>query len=72
MLEVVRPSAPVVLNALAVLIRVARHSQKATHEIMKCPRLMKTIFTEFLPLATWKSQGENTVGFDHAVRGINE
>ncbi|XP_072027596.1 RNA polymerase II-associated protein 1-like [Amphiura filiformis] len=57
-LEVVRPPAPVVLNALAILIRIARHSQEATNEIMKCPRLMQTVFAEFLPLASWKSQGD--------------
>ena len=58
-LEVVRPPAPVVLNALSILIRIARHSQEATHEIIKCPRLMQTVITEFLPLASWKSQGKN-------------
>ncbi|XP_038072867.1 RNA polymerase II-associated protein 1-like [Patiria miniata] len=55
-LEVVRPPAPVVLNALAILVRVCRHSQEAAHEVMKCPRLMPTILDQFLPTAAWKHQ----------------
>nr|XP_006816565.1 PREDICTED: RNA polymerase II-associated protein 1-like [Saccoglossus kowalevskii] len=51
-LEICRPDPTVVINILLLLIRLARHSPEASHEIMKCPRLMSTIFTMFLP-TTW-------------------
>ncbi|XP_033632797.1 RNA polymerase II-associated protein 1-like isoform X2 [Asterias rubens] len=57
-LEVVRPPAPVVLHTLAILIRICRHSQEASHQVMRCPRLLQTIFTEFLPMSSWKQQDD--------------
>ncbi|XP_026085453.1 RNA polymerase II-associated protein 1-like [Carassius auratus] len=48
-LEVVRPSPPVVLDILEVLIRIARHSTAAATQILACPRLMNTVISEFLP-----------------------
>ncbi|XP_022085938.1 RNA polymerase II-associated protein 1-like [Acanthaster planci] len=55
-LEVVRPPAPVVLNALAILVRISHHSKEAAYKVMKSPRLMPTILREFLPTAAWKHQ----------------
>nr|XP_054759033.1 RNA polymerase II-associated protein 1-like [Lytechinus pictus] len=55
-LEVVKPTPPVILNILAFLIRVARHSTESALEIIKCPRLMNTIFREFLPTSSWQKQ----------------
>ena len=52
-LEVCRPAAPVVLSILAILCRVAQHSTAAAHEIVRCPRLLDTVVSQFLPLS-WK------------------
>ncbi|XP_030855032.1 RNA polymerase II-associated protein 1 [Strongylocentrotus purpuratus] len=57
-LEVVRPTPPVILNILAFLIRMARHSAEAALEVMKCPRLMDTIIREFLPTSSWQKQDD--------------
>ncbi|XP_067847336.1 RNA polymerase II-associated protein 1 isoform X2 [Heptranchias perlo] len=54
-LEVVRPVPEVVLDILAILTRIARHSSEACHQILECPRLLETIVSEFLPF-TWKIQ----------------
>nr|XP_013014294.1 RNA polymerase II-associated protein 1 isoform X2 [Cavia porcellus] len=51
-LEVTRPAPTVVLDILAVLIRLARHSLELATRVLECPRLMETIVQEFLPI-TW-------------------
>ncbi|XP_070576355.1 RNA polymerase II-associated protein 1-like [Ptychodera flava] len=65
-LEVCRPAPTVVVNIIQVLTRIARHSPESCHEIMKCPRLMNTLFSSFLP-TTWKptdgSVMENIYGY---------
>ncbi|KAG7271478.1 hypothetical protein CRUP_018512 [Coryphaenoides rupestris] len=48
-LEVVRPSPPVVLDLLDVLTRIARHSSHAATQVLDCPRLMDVVMSEFLP-----------------------
>ncbi|XP_064489511.1 RNA polymerase II-associated protein 1-like isoform X2 [Ornithodoros turicata] len=48
-LEVLRPDAAAVVAALEVQIRIARHSLEAATKVYECPRLMSTIFEEFLP-----------------------
>ncbi|XP_033105370.1 RNA polymerase II-associated protein 1-like [Anneissia japonica] len=57
-LEVVRPPAAVVLNVLTVLIRMARHSPQTANEIYKCPRLIDTVVTLFMPTTSWVKQGD--------------
>ncbi|XP_008845021.1 RNA polymerase II-associated protein 1 [Nannospalax galili] len=48
-LEVTCPGPSVVLDILAVLIRLARHSLESAMRILECPRLIETIVREFLP-----------------------
>lgn len=52
-LEVCQPTPTAVRGVFAILTRIARHSSEACHEITKCPRLMESIFTKFLP-TSWK------------------
>lgn len=52
-LEVCHPSVLVVHDILDVLTRISQHSTQAANEVLRCPRLMETIFTNFLPLS-WK------------------
>ncbi|XP_076021736.1 RNA polymerase II-associated protein 1 isoform X2 [Genypterus blacodes] len=47
--EVVRPSPPVVQDVLEVLTRIARHSTSSATRVLDCPRLMETVMSEFLP-----------------------
>ncbi|XP_053331671.1 RNA polymerase II-associated protein 1 [Spea bombifrons] len=56
-LEVVRPDPSVVLDILAILTRVARHSAAACSQLLDCPRLIETIVKEFLPIQ-WSAQME--------------
>uniref|UniRef100_A0A8C5MJR7 RNA polymerase II associated protein 1 n=1 Tax=Leptobrachium leishanense TaxID=445787 RepID=A0A8C5MJR7_9ANUR len=49
-LEVLRPNASVVLDILAILTRIARHSAATCAQILDCPRLMETVVQEFLPI----------------------
>ncbi|XP_059209023.1 RNA polymerase II-associated protein 1 isoform X2 [Centropristis striata] len=48
-LEVVRPSPPVVQDVLEILARIARHSSLSATQVLDCPRLMATVLSEFLP-----------------------
>ncbi|XP_004687951.1 PREDICTED: RNA polymerase II-associated protein 1 [Condylura cristata] len=48
-LEVTCPGPSVVLDILAVLIRLARHSLESATRVLECPRLIETIVREFLP-----------------------
>ncbi|KAM5235436.1 RNA polymerase II-associated protein 1 [Ctenodactylus gundi] len=48
-LEVTCPGPTAVLDILAVLIRLARHSLESATRVLECPRLMETIVREFLP-----------------------
>ncbi|XP_071963478.1 RNA polymerase II-associated protein 1-like [Antedon mediterranea] len=57
-LEVVRPAADIVLNILTILIRIARHSPQSASEITKCPRLVGTVVTLFMPTTSWIRQGD--------------
>ncbi|XP_019647919.1 PREDICTED: RNA polymerase II-associated protein 1-like [Branchiostoma belcheri] len=50
-LEVLRPDGPVVIHIVEILIRVARHSLQAAYQVLRCPHLMETVFTELLPLS---------------------
>ncbi|XP_022077076.2 RNA polymerase II-associated protein 1 [Acanthochromis polyacanthus] len=47
-LEVVRPSPPVVQDVLEILTRIARHSSSSATQVLDCPRLMETVMSEFL------------------------
>ncbi|XP_040054704.2 RNA polymerase II-associated protein 1 [Gasterosteus aculeatus] len=51
-LEVFRPSPPVVQDVLQILTRIARHSSVSATQVLDCPRLMETVLSEFLP-ASW-------------------
>ncbi|XP_023568392.1 RNA polymerase II-associated protein 1 [Octodon degus] len=51
-LEVTCPAPTVVLDILAVLTRLARHSLELATRVLECPRLIETIVQEFLP-TTW-------------------
>ena len=53
-LEVCCPAAPTVHDILDILTRISQHSTQAANEVFKCPRLMETIFANFLPLS-WKT-----------------
>lgn len=55
-LEVTCPGPSVVLDILAVLIRLARHSLESAVRVLECPRLMETIVQEFLP-TSWSPMG---------------
>lgn len=48
-LEVTCPGPAVVLDILAVLIRLSRHSLESATRVLECPRLIETIVREFLP-----------------------
>ncbi|XP_022799049.1 RNA polymerase II-associated protein 1-like [Stylophora pistillata] len=52
-LEVCHPSVVAVHNILDILTRISQHSTHAANEVLRCPRLMETIFTNFLPLS-WR------------------
>ncbi|XP_047622610.1 RNA polymerase II-associated protein 1 isoform X2 [Phacochoerus africanus] len=49
LLEVTCPGPSVVLDILAVLIRLARHSLESATRVLECPRLIETVVREFLP-----------------------
>ncbi|XP_045394032.1 RNA polymerase II-associated protein 1 isoform X1 [Lemur catta] len=55
-LEVTCPGPAVVLDILAVLIRLARHSLESATRVLECPRLIETIVGEFLP-TSWSPMG---------------
>ncbi|CAO2579293.1 RNA polymerase II-associated protein 1 [Lemmus lemmus] len=55
-LEVTCPGPSVVLDILAVLIRLARHSLESATRVLECPRLIETIVQEFLP-TSWSPMG---------------
>ncbi|XP_051000387.1 RNA polymerase II-associated protein 1 [Acomys russatus] len=55
-LEVTCPGPSVVLDTLAVLIRLARHSLESATRVLECPRLIETIVQEFLP-TSWSPIG---------------
>uniref|UniRef100_A0A673U5F3 RNA polymerase II associated protein 1 n=1 Tax=Suricata suricatta TaxID=37032 RepID=A0A673U5F3_SURSU len=50
-LEVTCPPPSVVLDILAVLIRLARHSLESATRVLECPRLIETVVREFLPMS---------------------
>ncbi|XP_031566687.1 RNA polymerase II-associated protein 1-like [Actinia tenebrosa] len=52
-LEVCRPSPTTVRSILSILTRITSHSTEAGHEVTKCPRLMESLFSNFLPIS-WK------------------
>eukprot|EP00794_Sanderia_malayensis_P020498 gene20498-22515_t len=54
-LEVCDPSETTVNNCMAVLTRIVAHSSQSAYEVLKCPRLIETICSHFLPL-TWKEE----------------
>ncbi|XP_005638334.2 RNA polymerase II-associated protein 1 [Canis lupus familiaris] len=55
-LEVTCPAPSVVLDILAVLIRLARHSLESATRVLECPRLIETVVREFLP-TNWSPVG---------------
>ncbi|KAL1785363.1 RNA polymerase II-associated protein 1 isoform X1 [Sigmodon hispidus] len=55
-LEVACPGPSVVLDILAVLIRLARHSLESAVRVLECPRLIETVVREFLP-TSWSPMG---------------
>ncbi|XP_066280057.1 RNA polymerase II-associated protein 1-like [Branchiostoma lanceolatum] len=50
-LGVLRPDGPAVIHIVEILIRVARHSLQAAYQVLRCPHLIETVFTELLPLS---------------------
>lgn len=65
-LEVTCPGPSVVLDILAVLIRLARHSLESATRVLECPRLIETIVQEFLP-TTWSPVGLGPIPSLHKV-----
>uniref|UniRef100_A0A8D2AQ27 RNA polymerase II associated protein 1 n=1 Tax=Sciurus vulgaris TaxID=55149 RepID=A0A8D2AQ27_SCIVU len=59
-LEVTCPGPTVVLDILAVLIRLARHSLESATRVLECPRLIETIVREFLPTCWSPMEGGPT------------
>ncbi|XP_006158727.1 RNA polymerase II-associated protein 1 isoform X2 [Tupaia chinensis] len=59
-LEVIHPGPAVVLDILAVLIRLARHSTESATRVLECPRLIETIVREFLPTSWCPVEGGPT------------
>ena len=53
-LEVCHPAVLAVHDILDILTRISQHSTQAANEVLRCPRLMETIFANFLPLS-WKT-----------------
>ncbi|XP_060003801.1 RNA polymerase II-associated protein 1 isoform X2 [Lagenorhynchus albirostris] len=56
LLEVTCPGPSAVLDILAVLIRLARHSLESATRVLECPRLIETVIQEFLP-TSWSPMG---------------
>ncbi|XP_012621934.2 RNA polymerase II-associated protein 1 [Microcebus murinus] len=65
-IEVTCPGPAVVLDILAVLIRLARHSLESATRVMECPRLIQTIVGEFLP-TSWSPMGVGPTSSLHKV-----
>nr|XP_010596659.1 RNA polymerase II-associated protein 1 isoform X1 [Loxodonta africana]XP_010596660.1 RNA polymerase II-associated protein 1 isoform X1 [Loxodonta africana] len=65
-LEVTCPGPAVVLDILAVLIRLARHSLESATRVLECPWLIKTVVQEFLP-TSWAPVGVGPVPSLHGV-----
>ncbi|XP_016067836.1 PREDICTED: RNA polymerase II-associated protein 1 [Miniopterus natalensis] len=65
-LEVTCPGPSVVLDILAVLIRLARHSLESATRVLECPRLIETIVREFLP-TSWSPVGVGPTPSLHKV-----
>ncbi|XP_037358157.1 RNA polymerase II-associated protein 1 [Talpa occidentalis] len=65
-LEVTCPGPSVVLDILAVLIRLARHSLESATRVLECPRLIETIVGEFLP-TSWSPMGVGPTASLHKV-----
>ncbi|XP_007938614.2 RNA polymerase II-associated protein 1 [Orycteropus afer afer] len=65
-LEVICPGPIVVLDILAVLIRLARHSLESATRVLECPRLIETIVREFLP-TSWAPVGAGPILSLHKV-----
>ncbi|XP_032712678.1 RNA polymerase II-associated protein 1 isoform X2 [Lontra canadensis] len=66
LLEVTCPAPSVVLDILAVLIRLARHSLESATRVLECPRLVETIVREFLP-TSWSPMGAGPAPSLHRV-----
>ncbi|XP_064621420.1 RNA polymerase II-associated protein 1-like [Lineus longissimus] len=54
-LEVCKPPIVVVSDALEIITRIAQHSPEAAYQVYQCPRLLETIFREFLP-TLWETE----------------
>ncbi|XP_076983630.1 RNA polymerase II-associated protein 1 isoform X2 [Tamandua tetradactyla] len=65
-LEVACPGPAVVLDILAVLIRLARHSLESATRVLECPRLIETVVREFLP-TRWAPTGVGPTPSLHRV-----
>ncbi|XP_058149940.1 RNA polymerase II-associated protein 1 isoform X2 [Dasypus novemcinctus] len=65
-LEVTCPGPAVVLDILAVLIRLARHSLESATRVLECPRLLETVVREFLP-TSWVPTGVGPTPSLHRV-----
>lgn len=65
-LEVTCPGPSVVLDILAMLIRLARHSLESATRVLECPRLIETIVREFLP-TSWSPIGVGPTSSLHKV-----
>ncbi|XP_072594423.1 RNA polymerase II-associated protein 1 isoform X4 [Vulpes vulpes] len=65
-LEVTCPAPSVVLDILAVLIRLARHSLESATRVLECPRLIETVVREFLP-TNWSPVGVGPAPSLHKV-----
>ncbi|XP_006831958.1 PREDICTED: RNA polymerase II-associated protein 1 [Chrysochloris asiatica] len=65
-LEVTCPGPAVVLDLLAVLTRLARHSLESATRVLECPRLIETVVQEFLP-TSWAPVGVEPIPSLHRV-----
>ncbi|KAM9202906.1 RNA polymerase II-associated protein 1 isoform 2-T2 [Dugong dugon] len=66
LLEMTCPGPAVVLDILAVLIRLARHSLESATRVLECPRLIETVVREFLP-TSWAPVGVGPLPSRHGV-----
>ncbi|XP_046383648.1 RNA polymerase II-associated protein 1 [Ischnura elegans] len=62
-LEVLRPPPKAVISLLELLTRIARHSKEVAETVASFPRLMATIFAEFLP-SKWHTSANTAKPID--------
>ncbi|XP_059481416.1 RNA polymerase II-associated protein 1 [Neocloeon triangulifer] len=68
LLEIIKPGPKTTLSLIEILIRIARHSRESALAIGRCPGLMQTIISQFLPL-NWESTTKKPADME-SVRGV--